>query len=174
MASRFFKKIKAFVIFILIIGGSWALAQWANSEEIITISGKKVSVIDGDSFKDVDAEYRVYGIDAPEYRQICKDNGDRDWPCGKLARTALEDMLRQGEYQCDVHARDQYGRMIVTCKSGGTDLGAHMVERGHAMSSDNFDQVIYGAEEAQAEKAKRGIWQGTFEKPASWRAAHPR
>lgn len=174
MASRFFKKIKAFVIFILIIGGSWALAQWANSEEIITINGKKVSVIDGDSFRDADAEYRIYGIDAPEYNQSCKDIADRDWPCGKLARGALEEILREGQYSCDVHARDQYDRTIVTCVSHDKDLGAHMVERGHAMSADSFDQVIYGAEEAQAEKAKRGIWQGAFEKPSSWRAAHPR
>lgn len=174
MASKFFRKTKTLLVFILAIGGSWAFARWASSEEIIVINGKAVSVIDGDSFKDIDAEYRIYGIDAPEYRQSCKDAADRDWPCGKSARTALEGALREGEYSCEVHARDQYGRTIVTCLSGEKDLGAAMVTQGHAMSADNFDQVIYGAEEGQAEKAKRGIWQGAFEKPSNWRAAHPR
>lgn len=161
-------------MFALIMGGTWAFSRWASSEETIIINGKVVSVIDGDSFKDADTEYRLYGIDAPEYRQTCKDTGNRDWPCGKSARIALEGALKEGQYSCNVYARDQYGRTIVTCVSGDKDVGAHMVEQGHAMSSDNFDQVIYGAEEARAEKAKRGIWQGAFEKPSNWRAAHPR
>ena len=174
MARKFFMKIRALLVFTLIIGGSWGLARWASSEELIVINGKMVTIIDGDSFKDTNAEYRIYGIDAPEYRQSCKDAAGRDWPCGKSARKALEAALGEGQYSCDVHARDKYSRTIVTCISGDKDLGSHMVEQGHAISSDNFDHVIYGAEEAQAEKAKRGIWQGTFEKPSNWRGAHPR
>lgn len=174
MSRKFIRKIKAILVFALVIGGSWAFSHWVGSEETIVINGKAVSVIDGDSFKDSDTEYRIYGIDAPEYRQSCKNADGRDWSCGKSARVALETILQEGEYSCDVHARDQYGRTIVTCVSGDKDLGAYMVDQGHAMSSDNFDQVIYGAEEAQAEKAKRGIWQGTFEKPSNWRASHPR
>lgn len=168
------QKIKMLLVLIAVVGGSLALQRWANIEETITVDGQTVSVIDGDSFKDATAEYRIYGIDAPEYRQTCKDAENRDWPCGKSARTALAEALRKGEHNCDVRARDQYGRMIVSCWTDDRDLGASLVEYGHAISSDNFDQVIYGREEARAEKFKRGIWQGSFEKPASWRASHPR
>lgn len=174
MVGKLFRRFRLLLAAIVIVSGSWALTQWTANEEIIVIDGKKVTVIDGDSFKDADAEYRVHGIDAPEYRQSCKDASQRDWPCGKAARTALETALRSGQYRCDVHARDQYGRLIVTCVSGDKDLGAYMVEQGHAISYGGFDQMTYGFEEARAEKAKRGIWQGAFETPANWRAAHPR
>ncbi|MEP3225876.1 MAG: thermonuclease family protein [Parasphingorhabdus sp.] len=138
------------------------------------INGKMVQVIDGDSFKDQDDEYRIYGIDAPEYRQVCKDAKGNDWPCGKSARRALEQILRKGSYECDVYARDQYGRIIVTCAGNEQDLGAYMVAQGHAISASSYADPVYGAEEVRAEKAKRGIWQGKFEKPSNWRAAHPR
>ncbi len=174
MTRGFLRKIKLLLMVILVVGGSWALTKWVGDEETIIINGKKVTVIDGDSFKDAEDEYRIYGIDAPEYRQICKDSENRDWPCGKSSRTALAKALGEGEHSCDVRARDRYGRMIVTCTNADKDLGASMVEQGHAMSSENFDQVIYGREEASAEKAKRGIWQGAFEKPSNWRASHPR
>ncbi len=174
MTRKLFQNMKALLVFLLIIGGSWVLTTWVSGNETIVVDGRQVRVIDGDSFRDDATEFRIYGIDAPEYRQTCKDVAGRDWPCGKTARGALENILQKGQFSCDVHARDQYGRTIVTCGSGDKDLGAHMVEYGHAVSSDNFDQVIYGAEEARAEKAKRGIWQGTFEKPANWRTAHPR
>ncbi|QTD55620.1 thermonuclease family protein [Parasphingorhabdus cellanae] len=174
MASKFFRNVKTILLFLLIVGGSWAFGRWAIDPETITVNGKTVQVIDGDSFKDAATEYRIYGIDAPEYRQLCKDTDNRNWPCGKSARTALEKRLSEGQYSCEVHARDKYGRTIVTCSSGNQDLGAAMVEQGHAISSDSFDQVVYGREEASAEKAKRGIWQGSFETPSSWRASHPR
>lgn len=174
MASRIFQKTKKILLVLLIVGGSLALARWTIDPETIIVNGKTVKVIDGDSFKDGDTEFRIYGIDAPEYRQFCKDANGKNWSCGKSARSGLEAVLRNGRFSCEVRARDRYGRTIVSCISGEDDLGARLVADGHAMSSDNFDHVIYGAEESAAEKAKRGIWKGTFEKPSNWRAAHPR
>lgn len=174
MASRTYRNTKKILLVLLIVGGSWALGYWTIDPETIMVNGNTVRVIDGDSFKDGETEFRIYGIDAPEYRQSCKDANVKDWSCGKSARLALEAVLRSGRFSCEVRARDKYGRTIVSCSSGDDDLGARLVLQGHAMSSENYDRVIYGAEEAQAEKAKRGIWQGTFEKPSNWRAAHPR
>ncbi|MEP2103405.1 MAG: thermonuclease family protein [Parasphingorhabdus sp.] len=174
MASKSFRNIKNIILLLLIVGGAWALSSWAIDPEIITVNGKTVKIIDGDSFKDGTTEFRIYGIDAPEYRQTCKDANGKDWPCGKSARQGLAAVLRNGSFNCEVRARDKYGRTIVSCASGDDDLGARLVEQGHAMSSANFDSVIYGREEAAAEKAQRGIWQGSFEKPSSWRASHPR
>lgn len=174
MANRIFRNAKKILLVLLIVGGSLALARWTIDPETIIVNGKTVKVIDGDSFKDGDTEFRIYGIDAPEYRQFCKDANGKNWSCGKSARSGLETVLRNGRFSCEVRARDKYGRTIVSCISGEDDLGARLVADGLAMSSDHFDHVIYGAEESTAEKAKRGIWQGTFEKPSNWRAAHPR
>ncbi|GAA0467624.1 hypothetical protein GCM10009096_05550 [Parasphingorhabdus litoris] len=174
MTSKFSRNIKKILLLLLVVGGSWAFSRWAIDPETIMVNGKTVKVIDGDSFKDGAVEFRIYGIDAPEYRQTCQDAAGANWPCGKSARQGLETLLRGGGFNCEVRARDQYGRHIVSCMSGNDDLGATLVEQGHAISSANFDSLIYGAEEAAAEKAKRGIWQGRFEKPANWRSAHPR
>lgn len=174
MASKLFRHTKKILLVLLIVGGSWLLGQWTIDPEIIVVDGKTVRVIDGDSFKDGETEFRIYGIDAPEYRQICKDAADLNWSCGKSAREGLAAALRRDRFSCEVRARDKYGRAIVSCSSENNDLGARLVEQGHALSSENFDRVIYSAEEAQAQQAKRGIWQGAFEKPSSWRADHPR
>lgn len=174
MANRTFRHTKKMLLVLLIVGGSWALGRWTIDPEIITVNDKTVQIIDGDSFKDGETEFRIYGIDAPEYRQTCKDGNGQDWLCGKSARKGLEAVLRSGRFNCEVRARDKYGRAIVSCTSGDDDLGARLVMQGHAISSQNFDSVIYGTEEAQAEKGKLGIWQGPFEKPSNWRAAHPR
>lgn len=144
-------------------------------DEILRIDGKAIVVIDGDSFKSASEEYRVHGIDAPEYRQTCKDRNGNDWPCGRSARSQLEKVLARGVWSCSVKARDQFGRAIVTCQDADNqDLGASLVRSGHAVSGDHFDMATYGSEETQARNAKRGIWQGDFESPDVWRSENPR
>ena len=45
---------------------------------LLTIETGPVRVIDGDSLRRGDAEIRLSGIDAPEYRQSCKDEKGLD------------------------------------------------------------------------------------------------
>lgn len=175
MARPKFKRIRILFLFILVIAAAWALQRWTDREEIILVDGRQATVIDGDSFKIGTDEFRIYGIDAPEYRQICNDTANEPWACGKSARGGLDMAMQGKEFACDVYVRDQFGRAVVTCADGqGFDLGAAMVARGLAISGDNFDDVVYADEELSAKKAKRGIWQGRFDKPANWRVAHPR
>jgi endonuclease YncB( thermonuclease family) len=68
-----------------------------------------------------------------------------------------------------VACRSREGRTVATCSVDGRDLGAAMVAGGHA--------VAYGAyqlEEWAARNAGHGIWSSRFERPADWRAKHPR
>jgi len=175
MTRNRFKKFKTFAVIATIIAGSWALQRWAYSEEIVRIDGKQAQAIDGDSFRIGDTEFRIYGIDAPEYRQNCVDDAGKNWPCGKSARTGLEAILRGAKFSCEVRARDQYGRAVVICRDPQErDLGSLLVEQGLAVSGHVFDESIYAVDEAQAKKAKRGIWRGTFIRPDIWRAQNPR
>ncbi|MEO9467609.1 thermonuclease family protein [Parasphingorhabdus sp.] len=170
--SAIFKN--AFLI-ILIIGGSWAVQNWMASEEIVEINGKRATIIDGDSFKAADEEFRIYGIDAPEYRQTCSDSNGTAWTCGKFARTGLEEMLRTGAWACTVRARDRFGRNIVICADENRrDLGSTLVRQGFAVSGLNFDEAIYASEEDQAKNVRKGIWRGAFVRPEVWRKQHPR
>jgi endonuclease YncB( thermonuclease family) len=48
-----------------------------------------------------------------------------------------------------------------------------MVRDGYAVVL-GFGRSDYQELQDEAEAAKRGIWRGSFERPADWRAANPR
>lgn len=124
--------------------------------------------IDGDSIRLLGEELRLEGLDAPEYRQTCRD-GARMVACGREARRALQDMLMRGETRCEIGKADRYGRGLARCWQGGDEINAALVRDGHAVAYGG-----YAAEEAQAKTARRGIWAFEFERPEAWRRAHPR
>ena len=175
MSRSRYPKIKSFCLWVLIIGAAYIYKQWCHSEDTLWINGGNAEVIDGDSFKIKNDAFRIHGVDAPEYLQICKDPDGVNWSCGKSARSGLERILRKGNYHCVVQTRDQYGRLVVQCKSeAGTDLSAQLVTAGWAVSGESFDGLLYPVEEADAQKARRGVWRGEFVRPDIWRAQNPR
>ncbi|MCC6948694.1 MAG: thermonuclease family protein [Bradyrhizobiaceae bacterium] len=130
------------------------------------------TAIDGDSLRRGGEEIRLLGIDAPEYRQTCRDERGRDWACGREARAHLERLLSRGPAQCVPNGRDRYGRTLARCSAGNiADLGEAMVRAGYAL---DFMGGGYGAAEAAARAGGHGIWRGQFERPADWRRANPR
>jgi endonuclease YncB( thermonuclease family) len=125
-------------------------------------------IVDGDSLRMGGRSIRLDGIDAPEWDQTCLDAGGRTWRCGQAAKQALRERLRGQTVSCRPRATDRYGRTIAACAlADGSDINAWMVRQGFAIAS-GFGGV-YAAEEAAAKAAKRGIWDGTFMTPASWR-----
>lgn len=160
------------ILLVLAIFGTWFYLDLADTREPFTIGGEKLTVADGDSFAIGPEKLRLDGIDAPEYRQTCKDGAGRDWECGKAARAALEQMLREPGVSCVTEAKDRYARSIVTCSSTGIkDIGAAQVAKGMAISNEFYEVRSYGDEEDAAREAKNGIWAGTFDRPSEWRAA---
>ncbi|MBY3598653.1 thermonuclease family protein [Rhizobium bangladeshense] len=115
---------------------------------------------DGDSLTLGRERFRLEGIDAPELDQSCERAG-KAWACGRLAREALQEMVRASGTLCQGNRRDRYDRLLVVCRSGtGGDINADMVRRGMAVSYGG-----YGREEMEARGAKAGLWAGTFEQP---------
>lgn len=168
-------RIRLSLIIFAISFGIWLLHGRLFEPEILTVNSARAEVIDGDSFRTADSEFRIYGIDAPEYRQQCQDDEGRNWDCGKFSRSGLESLLGIENHACEVRARDKYQRAIVTCTSpAGADLGAELVLRGLALSADSFDAPIYATEERYAERTKRGIWKGSFVNPKIWRGENRR
>jgi endonuclease YncB( thermonuclease family) len=125
-------------------------------------------VIDGDSIVVAGTEIRIYGIDAPEFRQTCRKGG-RSWPCGRVATGAMRSMVAGREIRCRPREQDRYGRTVAICRAGSLDLGAAMVKGGQAVSYG-----AYEADQSDARDARRGIWEGSFELPAAYRAHHRR
>lgn len=138
---------------------------------LIDLGSGGYDVVDGDSLRRGDTEIRLYGIDAPEYRQICSDGNGRDYACGQEAVAALRALLRGQTVTCSSFETDRYGRAISSCKAGDLDLNGEMVRRGWAVAYTRHS-AGYVSEEAEARAAKRGLWQGRFENPQDWRARH--
>jgi endonuclease YncB( thermonuclease family) len=131
--------------------------------------GGRASVIDGDTLEVHGERVRLFGIDAPESRQLCTVAG-QPYRCGQQAALALADYLAQRTVRSEERDRDRYGRIVAVCFVGEEDVQAWLVEQGWALAFRRYSTDYVGEEDA-ARAARRGIWRGTFEAPWEWRAA---
>lgn len=138
--------------------------------------GAKIVSIDGDTLRVGDgSEYRIFGIDAPELRQTCKEANGKSWACGRAAKARLTTLIKGGNVNCTVHDKDRFGRAVAVCSAEGVpDLGETMVRQGYAIDLGGAAGNPYHEAEVEAQNAQRGIWRGSFERPSDWRLAHPR
>ncbi len=136
----------------------------------------KITAIDGNSLRAGNGdEYRLFGIDAPELHQTCKDSSGKSWLCGRAAKAKLTTLMKAGGVNCEAKATDRYNRIVAICSAQGMpDLGEAMVSSGYAIDLGGEAGNPYQAAEAEAKGAKRGIWRGTFDRPSDWRQSHPR
>ena len=126
-------------------------------------------VSDGDSLRSGNLRIRLFGIDAPELKQQCADQNGVLWSCGVAALRQLNALISTNkDLQCNLRNVDRYGRLVMQCFNGSTDIGAAMVRSGHALAYRHFSD-LYIAEEEQAKIALKGIWRGTFSPPWEWR-----
>ena len=136
---------------------------------VTTAALADVRVIDGDTI-DLDGQHiRLHGIDAPEKMQPCFRNGV-SWMCGQAATKHLKDFLRDRAVRCDIRGKDRYRRSIGVCFAGIVNINAYMVSSGFAMAYWRYSKD-YVTQEAEARKAKRGIWAGRVTPPWDWRPA---
>jgi endonuclease YncB( thermonuclease family) len=160
----------------LVLAGLFAF--WLYADDILppeTTSAPEATVRDGDTLVVAGKTFRLYGMDAPEYKQLCQDAKSADWPCGKAARLQLASLVAPGAIVCTPRAVDKYGRDVAQCASATVpDLAEAMVQAGLAISPAARGTAVYEAAEAAAKEAKRGIWQGKFILPSEWRNTHPR
>ncbi len=127
-----------------------------------------VVVVDGDSLRLNGRDIRLFGIDAPEYRQSCRLANGTSYRCGRDASTFLRKLVSGRPVKCRQIDIDRYDREISTCTAGETDLNQAMVESGWAVAYLRYSSSYAGAER-QARKTRRGIWRGKFTQPENWR-----
>lgn len=106
--------------------------------------------VDGDSFN---IEIRIFGIDAPEPGQTCKDAHGLNYSCGRQARDAMAEMLRGKTVRCEKQDQDtKNGRPVAICYADNVDVGAAMVDRGLAVAYRDYS-LKYVPNEEQAKAA---------------------
>ena len=135
---------------------------------IIDLEPGAMQVVDGDSLRRGDTDIRLHGIDAPEYRQSCRDKHDTEYFCGKQAADALRGLVKGKDISCASVETDRYGRAVAVCRVGELEINREMVRLGWAIAYSSHGTFYLGVE-AEAKKAKRGIWAGSFERPEDYR-----
>ena len=93
------------------------------------------------------------------------------YACGSEATRALEALIGDQPVRCYGRSQDRYGRPLVTCWAGHSELNVDMVQRGRAVAEFS---TMYQIDEALAQRQGVGAWAGTFQRPKDWRKQHPR
>ncbi len=126
------------------------------------------SVIDGDTLEVHGSRIRLHGIDAAESGQNCIERDGSAWRCGQAAALALADKIGRTPVLCEQLDMDRYGRVVARCFSNREDLNRWMVGEGLAVAYREYSSE-YVADEAQARKARKGMWRTKFDMPWDWR-----
>ena len=107
---------------------------------------------------------RIDGIDAPE---MCQTGG-------QTSRDALSRSALNRRAQVTVRRYDDYGRGLARIVADQRDLGAHMVQTGHAWSYRwRNNPGPYAAEERLARQSRLGIFVSIqLESPRDFRKRH--
>ena len=136
-------------------------------------------IIDGDSLEINNNKIRLFGIDAPEIKQICKKpylvisflvslSFQKKYECGLLATNQLKKLIDNKTVKCISENKDRYNRYLSICYLKNKDINSWLVKNGYAIAYRRYSKK-YVLEEQHAEKNKLGIWQGTFQNPEEWR-----
>ncbi|MFN7038989.1 MAG: thermonuclease family protein [Alphaproteobacteria bacterium] len=145
---------KFFIAIISTIAGGIFLTQYDR-------------IIDGDTFKIKGETIRLYGIDAPEKKQICHIR-KTPWNCGVEAKEALKKIMNNRKISCTPKSKDKYGRMTAICYADTTEINKSMVRLGYALAYREYSKQ-YIPDEEYAKNNKLGIWQGSFDSPKDYR-----
>jgi endonuclease YncB( thermonuclease family) len=134
---------------------------------ILIASEKKIQVIDGDTIHIGKLKYRLFGIDAPEIKQICeKDNTKIQ--CGVIAKSVLKNKIADKIPECIVKDKDRYQRLVAECFIGKESLSRFMVREGYAVAYSQYSKDFID-DEKYAKENKLGIWSMNFQVPSEYR-----
>jgi endonuclease YncB( thermonuclease family) len=126
-----------------------------------------VTVIDGDTLDLHGTRIRLWGIDAPESRQLCQLDG-KPWRCGQAAALALAERIGRQVVHCEQRDVDRWRRIIAICRVDGRDVGEWLVNSGLALAFRRYSRDYVDAE-ATARRARAGLWRGAFAPPWAYR-----
>jgi endonuclease YncB( thermonuclease family) len=138
-----------------------------GAEHAALVSGR-ATVIDGDTLDIAGERVRLEGIDAPEVGQTCGGGWFGTWACGSQATAQLRWLVGARRVDCSSAGRDKYGRVLGWCTVAGQDINAEMVRSGFAWAFVKYS-ARYQAIEADARKAKVGVWKGDAQPPWLYR-----
>ena len=111
---------------------------------------------------------QLYGIDAPDLTQLCKNAAGTNYNCGEVSKKQLEQLTLGKSLNCVSRGKNVYGQQVASCSVDGEDLASLMVRSGWAVADPSVTDS-YVADEKIAYHQKTGLWNGKFHSPWRWR-----
>lgn len=131
------------------------------------------TVRDANTIQLGDVTYRLDGIDAPEFDQVCIDEHADAWACGAEARDQLAKLIGDRRVRCgDLGADAAYKKRhigICTVEGETASLNQLIVRQGFALNFDPSAKGRFREDEADAKNNRRGLWKGCFVAPQEFR-----
>lgn len=168
---------------VIILAG--VLVAWGAGRMVLgrPVHSDRYVVVDGDTFELLPSHctpaklglgcpaqrLRLWGVDAFESTQTCRDALDVVWPCGAVATERLRQLVTRRDFACHVDPEfvDRHAREFSVCYAGDQDVGALLVSEGLAFAYGRGAQYL--PLEADAKQARRGAWAGRFVRPQYFR-----
>lgn len=123
---------------------------------------------DGDGLYIGPLSVRLHGIDAPETEQTCTRADGTEWPCGRVAKQRMEELVGGQLVECRAFEIGVYRRLIAHCFVDGVDVNETMVLEGLAWAftrySDDFVE-----QESVARVQGVGVFESENMTPWEWR-----
>jgi endonuclease YncB( thermonuclease family) len=127
-----------------------------RAEELIG----QASVVDGDTLEIHGSRIRIFGIDAPESDQLCRDEDSLQYRCGQTASNELCDLINRRPVSCIEVDRDRYNRAVAVCIVDKIDLADWLVSNGFALDWPKYSKGGYPFPALSADKLR-----GTLGRP---------
>jgi endonuclease YncB( thermonuclease family) len=130
-------------------------------------------VKDGDTIQLAGITYKLNGIDAPEFDQMCIDAHAEPWACGVEARDQLAKLIGKHGVHCDdlgpTKTYPKWHSGVCTVEGETTSLNQSLVRLGYALNFEPDAAGRFKADEAGAKDDRSGLWKGCFVAPEEFR-----
>ena len=153
------------------LGTAVVLALWVFPSTTLKSDALigRATAVDGDTIEIHGKRVRLFGIDAAESDQLCRNEDSELYRCGQKASNELATLLEGRLVHCVEVDRDRYKRAVSVCAVGALDIAEWLVKRGLALDWPRYSAGAYAEAQLEAKKHERGIWAGSFKEPWTYR-----
>ena len=131
------------------------------------VKSQDLRVVDGDTIHLNGEKIRFTGIDTPELKQTCINQGIID-PCGVTAKEILIDKISDNKVKCISEGKDRYKRILAECFVNNESLSSYLVRSGYAFAYRKYSKKFI-SDEDYAKANKIGMWSMKFDYPWDYR-----
>jgi endonuclease YncB( thermonuclease family) len=131
------------------------------------VKSQELKVVDGDTIHLNGEKIRFTGIDTPELKQTCINQGIIDL-CGVTAKEILIDKIANYKVECISEGKDQYKRTLAECFVNNESLSSHLVRSGYAFAYRRYSKKFV-QDEDYARINTIGMWSMKFDYPWDYR-----